>query len=298
VPCGFDDVSTTRPESFRPQFRESSIRCVDCSAMVLSDGTIKAEIEAGRIVIDPYEPDNIQPASIDLRLGDFAYPVTTSFLPGRGMNVLDKMKRLDDELLAMKAAGEFLDRSLEREITESLRHADAEVRFAAAWSGTLSEIAESGARHARDGAALVARRMDAGAAASWQKRLAGSPKLLRLGIVVAGAIGDPAFLPWLMSLMGELPLARLAGESFTMITGMDLAYRDLERKPPPDLLRDCSCVTHPARPSRPAPGLGACSSAVAGVIVHALFWRNLENIATPGWLALGKLLGSAPVEPG
>jgi dCTP deaminase len=35
--------------------------------MVLSDGTIRAEIEAGRIAIDPYEPGNIQPASIDVR---------------------------------------------------------------------------------------------------------------------------------------------------------------------------------------------------------------------------------------
>lgn len=35
--------------------------------MVLSDGTIRAEIEAGRIVLDPYEPDNIQPASVDVR---------------------------------------------------------------------------------------------------------------------------------------------------------------------------------------------------------------------------------------
>jgi uncharacterized protein (TIGR02270 family) len=34
--------------------------------------------------------------------------------------------------------------------------------------------------------------------------------------------------------MGQLPLARLAGESFTMITGVGLAYRDLERKPPED----------------------------------------------------------------
>ena len=39
--------------------------------------------------------DQIQPASIDLRLGDYAYPLTTSFLPGQGVNVLDKMKRLD-----------------------------------------------------------------------------------------------------------------------------------------------------------------------------------------------------------
>lgn len=144
----------------------------------------------------------------------------------------------------LKAAGKFQDRSLEREITESLRHADAEVRFAAAWSGTLlgfstavpvlREIAESGSRHARDAASLAARRMDSASAVSWQKSLAGNPKNSRLAIMVAGAVGDPAFVPWLISLMGQLPLARLAGESFTMITGVDLAYRDLERKPPED----------------------------------------------------------------
>lgn len=34
--------------------------------MVLSDATIRAEIEAGRIAIDPYDPGRIQPASIDV----------------------------------------------------------------------------------------------------------------------------------------------------------------------------------------------------------------------------------------
>jgi dCTP deaminase len=47
-------------------------------------------LEGGRI-----EADQIQPASIDLRLGDFAYPVDTSFLPGRGTKVLEKMRHLD-----------------------------------------------------------------------------------------------------------------------------------------------------------------------------------------------------------
>ena len=72
------------------------------------------------------------------------------------------------------------------------------------------------------------------AALSWQERLAAEPKLLRAGISVAGAIGDPSAVPWVISLMNQLPLARLAGESFTMIAGVDLAYRDLERKPPED----------------------------------------------------------------
>ncbi len=44
----------------------------------------------------PIDDDQVQPASIDLRLGDFAYPVGTSFLPGNGTKVLDKMRQLDD----------------------------------------------------------------------------------------------------------------------------------------------------------------------------------------------------------
>jgi len=37
--------------------------------MVLSDRTIKLELAAGRIVVDPCDPDDIQPSSIDLHLG-------------------------------------------------------------------------------------------------------------------------------------------------------------------------------------------------------------------------------------
>jgi dCTP deaminase len=37
---------------------------------VLSDGTIRRLIEDGRILIDPYDASLIQPASVDLRLGD------------------------------------------------------------------------------------------------------------------------------------------------------------------------------------------------------------------------------------
>ncbi len=38
--------------------------------MVLSDRTIKLEIAAGTIVVDPLDPDDIQPSSVDLHLGD------------------------------------------------------------------------------------------------------------------------------------------------------------------------------------------------------------------------------------
>ncbi len=37
-------------------------------AVILSDRTIRAEIEAGRIGVDPYDPEMVQPSSIDVRL--------------------------------------------------------------------------------------------------------------------------------------------------------------------------------------------------------------------------------------
>ena len=54
---------------------------------MVDSGEIKATAIFGRI-----EPDQIQPASIDLRLGEYAYRVETSFLPGRDVKVLDKMQ--------------------------------------------------------------------------------------------------------------------------------------------------------------------------------------------------------------
>jgi dCTP deaminase len=36
--------------------------------MVLSDGTIRAEIEAGRLVFDPYDASMVQPSSVDVRV--------------------------------------------------------------------------------------------------------------------------------------------------------------------------------------------------------------------------------------
>ena len=38
--------------------------------MILSDRTIRAEIEAGRIQVDPFDPSMIQPSSLDVRLDD------------------------------------------------------------------------------------------------------------------------------------------------------------------------------------------------------------------------------------
>jgi len=59
---------------------------------VLSCQQIAAMIDAGQITADPaIQPDQIQPASLDLRLGPVAHRVRASFLPGHGQTVADRL---------------------------------------------------------------------------------------------------------------------------------------------------------------------------------------------------------------
>ncbi|WP_295042323.1 2'-deoxycytidine 5'-triphosphate deaminase [uncultured Paracoccus sp.] len=59
---------------------------------VLPDSGIRALIRSGAISADPaITPDQIQPASLDLRLGTVAYRLRASFLAGRGRQVMDRL---------------------------------------------------------------------------------------------------------------------------------------------------------------------------------------------------------------
>ena len=66
---------------------------------ILPSQKIEEMLGGGEIstMLRPPDHDQVQPASIDLRLGDYAYPVDTSFLPGKGIKVLDKMGQLDEQ---------------------------------------------------------------------------------------------------------------------------------------------------------------------------------------------------------
>lgn len=71
---------------------------------ILPSQKIHEMISKGEITtrLMPFDDDQVQPASIDLRLGDFAYPIDTSFLPGKGVKVLEKLKLLDDQYADFK----------------------------------------------------------------------------------------------------------------------------------------------------------------------------------------------------
>ena len=63
---------------------------------ILGSQTIRDMVATGRIGSEiDVEERQIQPASIDLRLGATAYRVRASFLPGRGARVMDKLAGLE-----------------------------------------------------------------------------------------------------------------------------------------------------------------------------------------------------------
>lgn len=139
---------------------------------------------------------------------------------------------------AFRAAGELGRVDLLAALGPGFGDEDDRCRFHAAAAATLlgerAAIAPLAAFAVPDGAfaeravALAARAMPAADAMAWLRDLAGDPACMRLAAIGAGAVGDPSYVPWLVELMAAPELARPAGEAFSMITGADLAYEDLD----------------------------------------------------------------------
>ena len=86
------DLLNSEAELF-PEPRPEAL--ADRSAGILPSQTIKDLIKREQIVGDrPITEDQIQPASLDLRLGDIAHRVRASFLPGLNSTVESKIKEL------------------------------------------------------------------------------------------------------------------------------------------------------------------------------------------------------------
>jgi uncharacterized protein (TIGR02270 family) len=130
-------------------------------------------------------------------------------------------------------------------IRPHLRYDDIDVRFHAAWALALL-AADAGAltllrsfataKHpSRERATIMAARRSAPSdALPWIAELSMQPAYLRTALMAAGAHGDPSNLPWIIAQMNNPTVARVAGEAFSMITGADLAYLDLDADQPAD----------------------------------------------------------------
>lgn len=145
----------------------------------------------------------------------------------------------------LRAAGELGRTELIPALRQNLKGEDLACRFWSAWSllllsndpsgiSAMRTLAETPSRFSERAAAMYARRAEPAAVKEWYRKQPVKPPKVRLAIASAAALGEIDAIPWLIGLMPQLPLARLAGEAFTTITGADLALLDLENKPPKD----------------------------------------------------------------
>ena len=144
---------------------------------------------------------------------------------------------------AFRTAGEIGRRNLLHVLQEEIHLADEECRFWAAWSSvrlgsrgeplkSLLKFAMTVSPYQTKAMQLALRVLDNATSAQVLKRLSQSPEHLRYAIVGSGIVGDPAYVPWIVQMMSIPEQARVAGESFSTITGVDIAYEDLDGEKP------------------------------------------------------------------
>jgi uncharacterized protein (TIGR02270 family) len=141
---------------------------------------------------------------------------------------------------AFRAAAELGRRDLLPLCRDDADASDA--RFWSAWSATLlgdssttatlRDGATSGGPFAAVACDLAARRLSHVDALAWRSDVASVNGGRRLGVIVARALGDPALVPGLIEDMQLESLARVAGEAFSSITGIDLRRAGLAAMPP------------------------------------------------------------------
>jgi uncharacterized protein (TIGR02270 family) len=144
---------------------------------------------------------------------------------------------------ALRTAGELKCRDLIYPIQDCFQDEAPLIRFWAAWSAVLlgnrSQALEilktftvTPAGQFPSPLPMLLRAMSIENATNLLKGLAQYPERQRDLVAGAGMIGDPFYIPWLIKQMHTPELARLAGESFSFITGVDIAYEDLDANRP------------------------------------------------------------------
>ncbi len=155
---------------------------------------------------------------------------------------------------ALKAVGELgradLKTALLKQLNQGNNHgnshdnnSDDNTRFWAAWSAVLTgdrDVAlnclrleiETNSIYCLEAMLVALPALDTQSVNKTLKVLADSEETLRQAIIGAGISGDPAYIPWLIQQMNSPQLARVAGEAFANLCGIDLAYQDMEGELP------------------------------------------------------------------
>ena len=145
---------------------------------------------------------------------------------------------------ALRAVGELGRGDLLDRCRKAATDVDLICRSAALWSLTLlgddassalrthaSRVTDRWAERLVD---LGARRLPRATVMDWLKLTAAKPEHLRHAVQLAGGHGDALVMPWLLMQLHVPSVARLAGQAFCQITGIDLEEAGLTGTAPAD----------------------------------------------------------------
>lgn len=133
---------------------------------------------------------------------------------------------------ALRLIGELRRQDLMPQLSAAVEHDNQDIRFWAIWSAILlgnhqqvSQLesyvltANANRQHAVN---IAFRVLPIEQARHWISTLSNDPAQSRIVIQAVGVLGDPHAVNWLITQMKEKDTARLAAQSFTFITGIDL----------------------------------------------------------------------------
>ena len=98
----------------------------------------------------------------------------------------------------------------------------------------LESMAASGGSRAAEATSLLMLISDSRSGRAFLKKLSSTPGRERDVISGFGLLGDPVAMVWLINKSREPEFARVCGGAITMITGIDLAYEDLDLADEPE----------------------------------------------------------------
>ncbi len=146
---------------------------------------------------------------------------------------------------ALRAVGELKRRDLLPLVLEKFSDDEEGVQFWAAWSAVLlgadisalkklASFVKPGSGYSKNVFQLALRVMNGINAQDWLKTLVKQDGLLRQVLIGTGITGDPVYIPTLLRHMSIPEYARVSGEAFSLITGLNLESGDLVADPPED----------------------------------------------------------------
>ncbi|HET8707414.1 MAG TPA: TIGR02270 family protein [Pseudomonadales bacterium] len=175
--------------------------------------------------------------------------------PGTSLETALKSDHASLLIEAIQTVGVLGRRELLPQCEALAKSKDAEIGFHAAFNAAilgsdaviplLGELASQPGPHQTKALAILLKRLPMQSAHAILQNLAKHPENARALILGTGISGDPFYIPWLIKQMADEKLARLAGEAFSFITGVDIWQEALEKTAPAAEMGDEENLNHP-----------------------------------------------------